>query len=297
MAFYGEFLVQLGVVQQAQLDAALGEQGLGRMMLGELAVEHGILTPEQAEQVRRCQRTAGPELADLRFGEMAVALGFTSPEQVERLSSEQRAGWRRVGEILVAQGALDEGSHESYLRDFLHLELSRRRRLETSISEVPHTRVVEAMADLARRWLPRLGLGEVKVTDVRVAPRATPGIAWSARRDMRGKVEVITILGLSTEGLEAVARSAERPELRQRPDLALPALGEAIETLTELGRGRLPELALEPGPTQTFADDGYSSLEDLLAERDLVQVELAHASGSGGSTRAVLTLVTREVAG
>lgn len=295
MPFYGEFLVQLGVVRQDQLGAALAEQSEGRLLLGELAVVRGVLTEAQVQQVRRCQRQSVAEHGDLRFGEMAVALGFSTVEAMDQLHREQRAGWRRVGDILVESGALDHGAHESYLRDFLHLEMSRRRRLETSIAEAPHSRVVEAMVDLARRWLPRFGLVDAKVVDVRIAPRAIPGIAWSGRRDMTGLVEVITVLGVSTGGLRSLAGQTLRPEKSERPDLSLPALAEAIETLTELGRNRLEELKLEPAPARTFADDGFESIADLVAERDLVQVELVHGTSDGGSASAVLTLVTREI--
>lgn len=295
MPFYGEFLVQLGVVRQDQLAGALSYQSEGRLLLGELAVVRGILTEDQVQQVRSCQRQKVAEHGDLRFGEMAVALGFTDLDAMDQLHREQRAGWRRVGDILVERGALDAGAHESYLRDFLHLEMSRRRRLEASIAEAPHPRVVAAMVELTRRWLPRFGLVEAKVVDVRIAPRAVAGIAWSGRRDMTGSVEVITVLGVSTAGLMSLAGQTLRPEKTERPELSLPALAEAVETLTELGRNRLDDLELEPGATRTFSDDGFQSISDLVAEQDLVQIELVHGTQAGGSARAVLTLVTRPV--
>lgn len=291
MSFYGTFLIQLGVVTQDRIALALSEQSEGRMRLGELAVVHGLLSAEQVELVHRCQRSASE--GDLRFGELAVALGFTDTERMDQLHRQQRRGWRKLGEILVEAGVLNAGAHESYLRDFLHLELSRRRRVEASIAEAPHPRIVEAMAELTRHWLPRFGLPEVRVVDVRLAPRAVAGVAWSGRRDLRGEVEVIVILGLSTPGLLAVSGQTMRPEREDRPDLALPALAETLETLTELLRNRVPELSLVAGDVSTFADDGFRSVEDLMAERDMVQVELSHATRGGGAASVVLTLVSR----
>ncbi|RME22894.1 MAG: hypothetical protein D6798_14700 [Deltaproteobacteria bacterium] len=294
MSFYGDFLVQLGVVRQDELAAALAEQAEGRTRLGDLAVARGLLTPEQVEQVRRCQR--GPHLAhgDLRFGELAVALGFATTAQMEALHAEQRAGWRRIGEILVKNGAIDAATHESYLRDFVHTELIRRRRLEASMAEAPHPRVVEQMVDLARRWLPRFGLADAKVVDVRIAPRATRGVTWAGRRSLVGPVEILTFLAVSTPGLAAIARSTERPVVEGRPDLALPALAELVDTLTELLRDRLGDLALAPATSETFPDDGFQALADLVAERDLLQVEFVHGAPAGTTERAVLTLVTRQ---
>ncbi len=293
MSFYGDFLVQLGVVRQDQLAAALVEQTEGRLRLGELAVARGLLTADQVEQVRRCQRGPRFDHGDLRFGELAVALGFATVADMDALHAEQRAGWRRIGDILVQHGAVDDATHESYLRDFLHTEMTRKRRLEASMADAPHPRVVEEMVELARRWLPRFGLADAKVVDVRIAPRAARQVTWAGRRSMVGKVEVITFLAVTTAGLEAIARSTERPAVPDRPDLALPALAELVDTLTELLRNRLPDLELQPGDTDTFPDDGFRALSDLVAERDLLQVEFVHGGDKGITERAVLTLVTR----
>ncbi|MCB9778845.1 MAG: hypothetical protein H6742_09800 [Alphaproteobacteria bacterium] len=295
MSFYGDFLVQLGVIQEDQLQAALAEQREGRLRLGELAVSRGIMTADQVAQVRQVQRGHESEQEELRFGELAVALGFAAQDEFDRLHREQRAGWRRVGDILVQQGSLDEATHSSYLRDFLHLEMTRSRRLQNTLAEAPSPRVIEALVDLARRWLPRFGLTDAKVMDVRVAPRATPGVAWTAHRSLRGgDVEVIIFFGISQAALMALAQSTERPAKPERPDLALPALEEALETLTELMRSRLTDLQLDGSAVFTVEDNGYRALAELMAERDLVQIELVHSLAGHGTSRAVLTVVTRD---
>lgn len=296
MSFYGDFLVQLGVIQEDQLQAALAEQREGRLRLGELAVARGIMTADHVAQVRQVQRGHETEHEDLRFGELAVAMGFADQDELDRLHREQRAGWRRIGDILVSQGAVDEATHTSYLRDFLHLEMTRSRRLESTLAEAPSPRVVEALVDLARRWLPRFGLTDAKVMDVRVAPRATKGVAWTAHRSLRGAdVEVITFFGVSADALMTLAESTERPAKPERPDLAMPALEEALETLTELMRSRLTDLGLDGGAVFTVEDNGYRALAELMAERDLVQIELVHSLAGNGTARAALTVVTRDV--
>lgn len=291
MSFYGEFLVQQGIVRSDRLAEALRQQQQAHRRLGELAVERGLLSPAQVEQIHRCQRS-GAE-GDRRFGELAVALGFVEPDSMDELQREQRRGWRRLGEVLVEMGALDPGAHESCLRDFLHLENARHRRIDASLAEAPQPQVVSAAVDLARRWLPRFGLPEVRVLDVRAAPRAVRGIAWSGRRDMVGEVEIILILGVSRGALLALAGQTMRPGKDERPDLALPALAEALETLTELLRNRLPDASLRCGEVQTFADDGFASLAELISEPELVQIELAHGGPDGEAAAAVLTVVTR----
>ncbi|NOY26859.1 MAG: hypothetical protein GXP62_13390 [Oligoflexia bacterium] len=292
MPFYGEFLVQLGVVRQDQLCAALAQQGNGRLRLGELAMARELLTAQQVAQARRCQRNRGQDLDDLRLGEIAVALGFITTEQVEQLYTEQRKDWRRIGDVLVELGALTKDAHESYLRDFLHLELARRRRLDASIAQMPHPALVAMHVALARRLLPRFGLMDCKVADVRVSPRAAPGLAWSGRRRLSGGADVVVLLSVSEPTLARLAQDATGVDVPDSPQRALPVLAQLTETLSDLVCAKLPELGLVGEETQTLADDGFQSVADVLGDGDLAQIDLVHAAGGGISARSVLTLLT-----
>ena len=99
--FFGQFLIENGVVDSDQIRAALKLMEEENRSLGTLAEAGGILTAEEAAKVNAQQRTC-----DVPFGELAVEMGLLSEEQVEYLLGFQEQTRLRIGQALVRQGAL-----------------------------------------------------------------------------------------------------------------------------------------------------------------------------------------------
>ncbi len=99
--FFGQFLIENGVVDSDQIRAALKLMEEENRSLGTLAEAGGILTAEEAVKVNAQQRTC-----DVPFGELAVEMGLLSEEQVEYLLGFQEQTRLRIGQALVRQGAL-----------------------------------------------------------------------------------------------------------------------------------------------------------------------------------------------
>ncbi len=94
--FFGQFLIEQGVVDSDQIRAALKLMDKENRSLGELAEAGGILTGEEAAKVNAQQR-----YCDLPFGELAVDMGLLSEEQVEYLVGFQEQTRLRIGQALV----------------------------------------------------------------------------------------------------------------------------------------------------------------------------------------------------
>ena len=99
--FFGQFLIDNGVVDSHQIRAALKLMEEENRSLGTLAEAGGILSAEVAAKVNAQQRTC-----DVPFGELAVEMGLLSEEQVEYLLGFQEQTRLRIGQALVRQGAL-----------------------------------------------------------------------------------------------------------------------------------------------------------------------------------------------
>ena len=82
-------------------------------VLGELAVEAGLLTEEQTATISESQLQT-----DLAFGHLAISLGLLTKYQVESLLIAQRKGRLMLGEAAVQLGYLTEATLESHLKDF-----------------------------------------------------------------------------------------------------------------------------------------------------------------------------------
>ena len=111
--FFGQFLLLEEAVSVDQLREALQLMEAEHKVLGELAVENGLLTQEQAGDINRAQLTR-----DLPFGMLAVEKGLLSEKQVEDLLQQQSKRRLRLGEALVRLGHLDSLEVDALLEKF-----------------------------------------------------------------------------------------------------------------------------------------------------------------------------------
>ncbi len=111
--FFGQFLLERGVVRREALLTALELQDGRNLRLGDYAVRRGYMTEAQAETLNRQQLTV-----DRRFGELAVEAGFLTPAQVEELLALQRNDYVLLGEALLELGHIDRETLDAQLEAF-----------------------------------------------------------------------------------------------------------------------------------------------------------------------------------
>lgn len=101
----GDFLLMRGRVSKKDIDQACRMQLVNNHMVGVLAVDHGLLTPVELEEILRHQTEMVPHP---RFGEVAIGLGHLSRVELEGLLEIQAENRLRIGEVLVLQSCLTE---------------------------------------------------------------------------------------------------------------------------------------------------------------------------------------------
>ena len=111
----GEFLIMRGRVSKTEVDIAFRAQLIHNHMLGILAVDQGLMTPAELEQVLHHQTTASPEL---RFGDVALGLGMLTQSQLESLLELQAENRLCIGEALVMQSCMTRRELMSELRAY-----------------------------------------------------------------------------------------------------------------------------------------------------------------------------------
>lgn len=99
--FFGQFLIERGVLSADKLLAALEDQRGRNRRFGSYALQLGYLRPADVQRIQQHQQAV-----DARFGEVAVQLGLLSPEQVEEILLRQRQDHIMLGELLVERGDL-----------------------------------------------------------------------------------------------------------------------------------------------------------------------------------------------
>ncbi len=111
--FFGQFLVERLEVDGDQINEAVELMRRENHSIGELAVEEGWLSTEDANRINARQRQR-----DCRFGELAVEMGLLSQEQVDGLLARQASSHLPIGQALVRLGYLAEDRLGTLLDEF-----------------------------------------------------------------------------------------------------------------------------------------------------------------------------------
>jgi CheY-specific phosphatase CheX len=259
--FFGQYLIEQGVVDSDQIRAALKLMDDENRSLGKLAEAGGILTAEEAAKVNAQQR-----YCDIPFGELAVEMGLLSGEQVEYLIGFQEQTRLRIGQALVRLGFLP---NERLLQLLVQFET------EQALFRIGNVALPEGLEgnllaatvlDLFPKLLVRIarigvriGKGqaaaEVPSYPVRVAVNATGDVGLLIC--LLGDEEFALQLASATAGLDESHLEAAR----QNPVVLADGVGEFLNVLAGNAMGILERkkitTELEPPHCDPKLDSGY----------------------------------------
>jgi hypothetical protein len=108
--FFGQYLIESGVVQAEQVRAALNLMDTENRTIGELAVEGRLISEADADKINAEQRHR-----DMPFGELAAEMGLLNEEQIDNLVQLQWRTRLRIGQALVRLGHLENARLEELL--------------------------------------------------------------------------------------------------------------------------------------------------------------------------------------
>lgn len=110
MSFLGRFLVEQGAVTEEQLEDGLRFQREHNRRIGEVAMDRGVLTPEQVMAVREKQRH-DPGL----FGDIAVRQRRLSRRELDELLFLQKVQHTYLGEALLLRGHITREQYQALM--------------------------------------------------------------------------------------------------------------------------------------------------------------------------------------
>lgn len=112
---FGKYLVDRGLLTEAQLLAALEMQSSARPSIGRLAFELDLLDLDQVLEVIAAQDASGGKL---RFAAQAVDLGMITNDQRLQLLAAQEEARIPLGQTLVTMGILPPDVVAQELSDY-----------------------------------------------------------------------------------------------------------------------------------------------------------------------------------
>ena len=111
--FFGNFLLNKGVITPEQLIEALKIQSSAHKKFGTLAIHSGYMSASEVADVYITQTHY-----DKRFGELAVELGYLTPEQVDKLLTLQLPNYMLLGQIHVDQKIVTHIELENLITEY-----------------------------------------------------------------------------------------------------------------------------------------------------------------------------------
>ncbi len=110
---FGQYLVRMGKVTQADIEEALLLQEVLEDTLGATALAQDLITFRQVGDILDRMDESGEN-----FSEAATALDLLSAAQIKKLQSEVEQNHFRLGQLLVATTKLSQAALEAQLKEF-----------------------------------------------------------------------------------------------------------------------------------------------------------------------------------
>lgn len=233
--YFGNYLLQKGLVNPEQLADALDYQRSAHLKLGVIAINAGYMTPSQVEQVHKLQRKI-----DKKFGELAIEQGYINNEKLDAMLNTQRQGHLMLGQALVdrrhltmeqLQSALDSYKKESGMskRQFNIVGKDDEEEIERVFRDLGESMLSKTYSDyvtlLTRNIIrfiddnPAIGIGKLN-EDMKAE--------WYARQKIYGIINLQTGIACKTDVFIKIAGKFAGEEILEPDELARDSVGEFL---------------------------------------------------------------------
>lgn len=204
--FFGQFLVEQGIVSRDALITAIDLQDHKNLKLGEMAVSMGYITQQDIERAHNAQMSK-----DMKLGDLLVEMGILTLTQLNDVITRQKNTHLYIGEALVQIGALTSENLQQHLADF---KADQAQYVSDKIElpeNIANGNIWEMTADLTFKMITRvldLQFRPGKCVKVEVL---SPNFMMAAM-DFSGDVEARYLVSVSEELQKSVAKAILREE-------------------------------------------------------------------------------------
>ncbi len=204
--FFGQYLVEKGIVSRDVLLKAIDLQERKNLKLGEMAVAMGCVTQADIERAHNAQLSK-----DMKLGDLLVEMGILTLNQLNDIITRQKNTHLYIGEALVLVGALTNAQLVQHLDDFKADQAQYvADRIELP-DAIPNRRIWETTADLTYKMITRVLGIQFRPEKCRVVSTLDANFMMAAM-DLSGDVDARYLISVS-EGLQkTVAKAILREE-------------------------------------------------------------------------------------
>lgn len=232
--FFGQYLIEQGEIDAGQLRAALDLMESENLTLGELAVKAGFADEAECRRVNGEQRRL-----DRPFGELAVQMGVLSTIELEELLQEQIETRVNVGCALVRLESLGADRLAELESGYKVAQSFHPDAVEDLPNELAESRLATSLVEMLPRFVMRLGrIDAVVETAERLDDVAKGDLVTSLTIAGSSSLEM-SLVAERAFGRRLCAGMAGLAEDAVSDELCLDALGEFLNVLAGNAMGRL----------------------------------------------------------
>ncbi|MCD4750178.1 MAG: hypothetical protein K8R59_12475 [Thermoanaerobaculales bacterium] len=256
--FFGQFLLEKGVINRDALLDAIERQRRANHSLTEVAVTEGLIDRGKADQINSLFR-----LSNQSIEVICAAEGGLSLNQIEQLRKKQRLGWLRIGTALVAGGHVTERQVEGLLEIYRAREAAERRTLEEDFDHLDDPIVARACTELTLSHLQRVTEIPIKLRSIeRADGRLRDGWRRFAQ-DILGDHAFCIAIDLPMDLFSLVASKMLGVEVSPTSDAALDAGCELVNLIGGNTCTRLEPSGFRLRPEPPFSSGGLVSARPI----------------------------------
>ncbi|MBT1075873.1 chemotaxis protein CheX [Geobacter grbiciae] len=260
--FFGQFLVEKGVVSREILLQAIELQESVNLSFGATSLAMGILTEADIERVHNAQR-----IEDLRFGDMAVKLGLLTSEQMMQVLARQKNTHLYIGEALVKVGSFQADELPKYLEEFKADQAQYATDTVVIPTGVSEPKIWEMVADLSYKMLTRVALLVFRPEPCFVADRV-PAMDVYATMDFTGDISGRYFMGVTAATQKKIAKAIlKEPNVDNEPK---EILDDTVMEFVNVALGNIAAKAAQSGKSMEIAPP------EIMEAPDGIQVPDGH---------------------
>lgn len=233
--YFGNFLLNKGLISPEQLSKALELQKTTHLKLGVLSVNAGFMTPSQIEVVHQKQMQV-----DKRFGEIAVELGYLTDEQLEEILSSQKHSHLLLGQVLIDEKymSLEEFTNalNQYKQDFSlsdeQFEAIKKGDIDTLVDSVlelgssENTETIKDYLSLMAKNMIRFVEDQIRMEPVKNCD--TCSADWLVYQNITGETPFFTAILANEAVFIDIAAKYAQEEITEVDELAEASVGEFL---------------------------------------------------------------------
>jgi CheY-specific phosphatase CheX len=199
--FFGQFLVEKGIVSRDTLLKAIELQESVNLKFGEMAHTMKLVSDADIERIHDAQRSE-----DLMFGDMAVKLGILTDEQIKQVLAMQSNSHLYIGEALVRVGAFTAEALHQHLETF---KIDQAPYVTTKViipQGVSNPDIWEMTADLSSKLIARIVNLRCRLGLCRVVDRLETNDVV-AEMAMSGDIDAMFLLSVTSRMQKRIAEA------------------------------------------------------------------------------------------